>query len=388
MSVRSNPLLEFLYDRIDDLAAVNIDGRPPAPFPYADQWLLASTVQKSIRRGDIAIARRAGHQLLALDRSRLWRRLMTVALEDIGIADIDVTAELVAISTLSQGRRLLGGDTYALDIALVRACGAAKDRTGDHLNSIISREAMFDNDQAALRTASPSALLAMSASSHLPWTRRLRAAVLASGRSDFGFRIAPGISAVFDALRELGVPSLLLTACASYAARQRDALPIFVPFAWVLHTPVCTDGVVTHDLSPPELIGELPSYCFDPLHTRMGRRAVRLWLRSYLTIPIFGERQVAACLWNAESAACDRTLVWSMSDELHQRARRADLLFKGLPAERHAELNAWIARERPTLTAARLAVWNSAAKALGKSAEMLEQANLPLPVPARSQRRG
>ena len=115
---------------------------------------------------------------------------------------------------------------------------------------------------------------------------------------------------------------------------------------------------------------------------------MRLWLRSYLTIPIFSERQVAACLWNAESAACDRTLVWSMSDELHQHAHRADLLFKGLPAERHAELNAWIARERPALTTARLVVWNSAARALEKPVEVLEQANLQLPVPTQRPRRG
>ncbi len=98
-------------------------------------------------------------------------------------------------------------------------------------------------------------------------------------------------------------------------------------------------------------------------------------------IPPFGERQVAACLWNAESALCDRTLRWSMSDELRERAYAADLLYRGVPVERHRELNAWIDREHPALIAARTAVWNSVVRVSGTPAERLEQANLPFPVP-------
>lgn len=145
-------------------------------------------MQKAIRRGDLSIARRAGHQLYALDRARLWRRLMVASLEDIGIADLDVVAELVAISMSSAARRLLGGDIRALDIALVRACAATKDRSGDHLASIVGREPMTDADRTALRSASPNALLAMIATSDLPWIRRLRTAVIVAGRSDHPVR--------------------------------------------------------------------------------------------------------------------------------------------------------------------------------------------------------
>jgi hypothetical protein len=95
---------------------------------------------------------------------------------------------------------------------------------------------------------------------------------------------------------------------------------------------------------------------------------------------------VAASLWNAESALCDQTLAWPLGDVIRERAYAADLLVHGLPLDRHAELNAWIARERPALTAARQAVWDSAVRQFGKSAEPLEQVNLPLPVPTRSRR--
>lgn len=106
------------------LAAPTFDPELPAPFRHADPYLLASAVQKAIRRGDIATGRRAGHQLLRLDRQRLWRRLAVIALEDIGVADIDVAAELVGIATLPAARRLLGGDARALDITLTCACAS------------------------------------------------------------------------------------------------------------------------------------------------------------------------------------------------------------------------------------------------------------------------
>jgi hypothetical protein len=383
---KSDLLFQFMRDRAHDLAALDFDNRPTEPFPNTDPYLLSSTMQKAIRRGDTAIARRAGHQLYTLDRARLWRRLAVVALEDIGIADVTVAAELVGIATWPAARRLIGGDSPALDIAIMRACRAAKDRTGDHLASIIGRETIPSADRVALRTASPNALLAMIASSDLPWERRLRAAVIASGRSDDSMQpVAAGLDAVFDVLHELGVPSLLIFACESYAARQRDALPVLVPFAAMLCATGCmtdTHRVVTHDLPPAELIGTLPSYSLDPVNTRIGKRAVELWLRSYLAKPQWLPRQVAACLWNSESAACDRTLSWPLGDTIRERAYAADLSYRGLPVARHAELANWIDRERPALIAARQAAFDSAVRQSGKIVEANFQTTLPLQVPS------
>ena len=61
-------------------------------------------------------------------------------------------------------------------------------------------------------------------------------------------------------------------------------------------------SVRVRSLPEPEMIGEWPAYVFDPLHARVCRRAVVLWLRSYLTRPPFSASQVAAALWNGEGA--------------------------------------------------------------------------------------
>jgi hypothetical protein len=204
--------------------------------------------------------------------------------------------------------------------------------------------------------------------------------VLMSGRSEDSMH--PGaIGAVFDVLHELGVPCQLLVACEAYAARQRDLLPVFVPFAAMLAknapgciaTP-CEPKIVAHDLPTSEMIGGWPDWTFDPLWTRVGKRAVDLWLRSYLAKPQWLPRQVAACLWNAESAACDRTMSWPLGDTIRDRAHAADLSFRGLPRERHDELADWIERERPHLTCAREAAFRSAVRAAASNS----QTNPPL----------
>lgn len=378
-------LFQFLRDRQDRAEAVS-DLTSPAPFAHADPYLLASAMQKAIRRSDLTTARRSGHQLYALDRQRLWRRLAVVALEDIGMADIAAVAELIAISALTEARRSLNGDAFALDHALTLACSAIKDRSGDQLGSIVGREPPSDEDRAALRLASLSALLAMVADARLPCTRRLRAAALASGRCDGPVHPGAHVVAVLDVLHELGVPPLLIKACEVYAARQRDLLPVLVPFADALRAPGCTSMVVSHDLGSPELIEDWPCYAFDPLWTRTGKRAVELWLRSYWMKPPWLPRQVAAALWNVESAACDRTLAWSVSNQLRERAHRADLLARGVPLDRHVELTAWVIRERPALLTAREAVWKSTIRQSGGPVETLEQAILPLPVPRKRER--
>jgi len=217
----------------------------------------------------------------------------------------------------------------------------------------------------------------------------LRAALIVSGRSEDSMQPVAalgGLGIMFDMLHELGVPPTLITACESYAARQRDALPVLVPFAAVLHATGCRDRVVAHDMPPAELIAGWPDWTFDPLWTRIGKRAVDLWLRSYIAKPQWLPRQVAACLWNAESAACDRTLSWPLGDAIRARAYAADLSYRGLPVARHAELAQWIDRERPTLTAARQAAFDSAVRQSGKSVEADFQTTLPLQVPQNKSR--
>lgn len=369
-------LFEFLRAH-HDIADPPAAPASPSPFLLPDPYLLASTVQKAVRRGDLEVARRAAHQLHGLDRQRLWRRLAVTALEDIGIGDVDAVARVMAIASVPATRRLFGDDLAALDAALALACSAVKDRTGDHFSSVGGREPITPEDKALLGQASPNALYAVVASSGQPWARRLRAAVIVSGRAKGPPYHPDNIEALFELYREMGVPELLIAACAVYAARQRDTLPVFIPLTSVLNGNRAGQEAVLQQVHS-EALGDMPAYVFDPVNTRLGRRAVDLFLRAHMARPPYSPRLVAAAIWNTESALCDRTLAWPLGDEIRQRAHRADLACRGLPPDQHGTLNAWIAAERPALIAARQAVWNSAVREIGKPAEAPEQANLPL----------
>ncbi len=282
MQTTANGLFSLLHERLSS-APNPCDQDAPPPFKNADVYVLASLLQKAIRRGDLPTARRAGHQLLTLDPSRLWRRLRVTALEDVGIGDIEASAELVAITAHPELRRVLGGNMRALDYALARVCGAAKDRTPDHFGSIVEREPANAGLASALGHASDNALTAVLADRSADWVRRAHAATILFRRFEqfTSARRQQKLAPVFEQFRGLGTPELLVAACQAYASRERNILPLYVLLAWSLRD---TDNSPTtetiHALSAPDLIDGIPAYGFDPHHTRVGRRAVELWRRT------------------------------------------------------------------------------------------------------------
>jgi hypothetical protein len=73
----------------------------PPPFQRAvvrDPWLAASALQKSIRWDATEDALIAAHTLLEIRPDRLWRRLAIIALEDVGLGDLDLVAQVVWVS--------------------------------------------------------------------------------------------------------------------------------------------------------------------------------------------------------------------------------------------------------------------------------------------------
>ena len=99
----------------------------------ADQWVVISLLQKSIRRGEVETAQRAAFTLFAQKGSAIWRRFMVIAFEDVGAASPDAVAMTVAASTDSSWRRKNGGDLHiAVQLARVLA-EAPKSRSAEHL---------------------------------------------------------------------------------------------------------------------------------------------------------------------------------------------------------------------------------------------------------------
>jgi hypothetical protein len=70
---------------------IGLDREAPVVEPlFADQWVVNSLLQNSIRRGDVNIAQRAALSFLAQKGSAIWRRFIIIAFEDAGIGCADV----------------------------------------------------------------------------------------------------------------------------------------------------------------------------------------------------------------------------------------------------------------------------------------------------------
>src|SRR5215471_3043647 len=96
------------------------------------RWIASSALQKAIRRGEIAIAQHAAFTLHREDRSATWRRLIAIAFEDVGPADLDVILETVAAATLPKWRAVIGEEAVLRSTVCTLAT-APKDRSADYL---------------------------------------------------------------------------------------------------------------------------------------------------------------------------------------------------------------------------------------------------------------
>lgn len=343
---KTSGLVREILPRLEAMKGRAIEVAPAPISPCADRWLLASLLQKAIRRDQAETALGAAIGLLEMDAPRLWRRLATIALEDVGVGDLDVTLALLGVSTVPALRRALGGNRGSLEVMVPLACQAVKDRSADHLGSLVRHRCPFDGDKFDIANVPP----------YGHWRRDLlgAAGLVPAWKGSFP------LEGVLETFRERKTPGPLLEACELYARRVRDELFILALAAWQIWNTASPEKVA---LSRAGMEGHsvhgIPDYAFDPLHTRLGRRAVEVWLKSYLPRPPFGGAQVAAALWNAEAALCRQTLFWSVGGEIKAAAYQADLEAHGLPRERHQELLDWIQREKPLLLSARQMVWAS-----------------------------
>ncbi len=283
---------------------------------------------------------------------------MVVGLEDIGIGDPEAAALLIAWAGCPQARSLFQSQTVALDAALRLACEAVKERSGDACGSIAKE--MEQESGHSLESVPQMTKLAVLGYGHLPWRRRLRAGFL------LGRDWAPAqdrkaqFLEIADVFRAAGVPELLLSACMLYRGKSDDLLPLYVPLMYCLWLGQGSPSSLRTVTLTANFVGDLPAYAFDPLHTRLGRRAVDVWLKSYLPSPRYSASQVAIALWNLESGACRQVLSWPLGEEVKEHGAAADLLNCGLTASRHEEITAWVNEELPILHYARQAVWDVA----------------------------
>lgn len=245
------------------------------PLP-CDRWIARSALQKAIRRADAPLAQRALANLFAHDRRAIWRHLTIIALEDVGMGEIETLQKILAAQRDRAWREDVGGE-WAVMAELVRRMAV-----GDHCQAICDLLLRATNDPA-LRIEKDGALhadmfdLATSMmDADLTLVRR-GITVLAIGGG-----LAPGQQfcdpkAVLELMQDaLGPIDILEVAQAAWGV-SRNPMALLLPLVWERWA---AGGVPTKvdDLIPPvQLTSGIPGYALDQF-TRRGNAVSRTLL--------------------------------------------------------------------------------------------------------------
>lgn len=330
----------------------------------SDRWLLGSALQKAIRRGLDVEALQVAQALHHTDASYAWRRLRVIALEDVGLGDIETVATLLAVAGKQQLRQGLGDEQLYLSFARALAI-APKDRTACDLLCWIE----FSPDVVSYRTG----LLELSKrweplvlDDEAPIWQRAVALQLIAGltvRTRSGYRMlsradAPTWHRVIEAL------SLHpLVALAARKGTATESLNVALPFAYWLYQQACMRPSRTGLAESPPRIGGLLAPAYD-MHTRAGLQALRLFLKSE---PPFRQQLLEAgatdqvralgfLLFQVEGGLLDR--YEDYAPQIRLEAERAELAHYGVQGDAvTTALRAGLREQLPALHDARRASW-------------------------------
>lgn len=100
-----------------------------------DKWLLISCLQKSIRKGFEILAMSYADKLFDLDPNYLIYRLSIIALEDIGLANINIISDFLSCQNDYNEIKNRGGKNYILQVVKDFSNGN-KDRTAADLTEL------------------------------------------------------------------------------------------------------------------------------------------------------------------------------------------------------------------------------------------------------------
>ena len=157
------------------------------PLP-CDRWLASSALQKAIRRGDVLTAQRAARTLYRADPRAVWRRLLIIAFEDVGIGAIEGVTSTAARVADAQMRREAGGDEAAFLATCRQLAEAPKDRSADLLFAAALHDPALEAVRAECRALSLPRRLDLVADRSRPLPERATAAWYASGVESRGER--------------------------------------------------------------------------------------------------------------------------------------------------------------------------------------------------------
>lgn len=244
-----------------------------------DKWLLASHLQKSVRRGLADEAAWALQGLYRLDPTYLRYRLAVIAVEDVAGASPEAVADAFAGGWTKKAVDAAGGVSF-LEATARSWAGARKDRTPCTWSAASWALPAFEAQQGSWLGLSPEGARRLAWQSDQPWWVRGLAAWRAVGTQRFPCPRLPLVDGDWDAwqveVADRGASSAQLAALAA-GAKQREPHPVFLALAWEAQR---QEGAQAQSVAVRDLGKAGPWLsCAVDRHTRNGLAAFRALVR-------------------------------------------------------------------------------------------------------------
>jgi hypothetical protein len=313
----------------------------------ADQWVVSSLLQKSIRRSEVETAQRAAFALFAQKGYAIWRRFMVIAFEDVGAGSPEAVALTVAASTDPGWRKASGGDLHiAVQLARVLA-ESPKSRSAEHLITGAQHHPSLAKARILVGAGALTDHLDTVMDQNALLTERALAVWCASGIGWAGEKRAKGeLPTLLETFRSLGVPDEFVTATGIAAQKTREPITLMVPLVWLAANRRSHPPTTKSEVPATKVVDGVPMYALDK-HTRLGREAIRQFasendevravLARYVAPPRRNDAAYMAAFY-ADAAPLATKLVWKGVDELEAFGTETDLLLSGVPPEGFAPL--------------------------------------------------
>lgn len=306
-------------------------------------WLAASLLQKSIRRGEAQWALAAADHMLRIDPDRLWRRLLIIAFEDVGIANLSLVARMTAAAQFRRTYERRGMAVAIVRLMAVELATSPKCRASDDLYTVLDgspETSRFMQDR--LDWPLPD-LIGLAMDNEARIEERGSALWLALGTHQKGVTGLPvrrgQPKASFDLMTDLGWPHTLVEIARAGYAKTGETICAFIPLLladWrsldrggesTCPSPQSTRWLVRDDaIAPPtkDTALGIPLFAFDQF-TREGQRAMSQFLRGSSEtarlvrkhIDVDDRRSVFGfLLFYADSSLMAQRLVWPTGSDL------------------------------------------------------------------------
>lgn len=199
-----------------------------------DKWLLASHMQKAIRRGLVEEAAWAAGHLHTVDRSYLAYRLSVIVVEDVAAGDLSSAAGLVGEvpwgakrfgTARDEAERIRWQDTASM------LAGLRKDRTPCDWIACRYWLGEFESQEGPWEELDPFLSIEEAENTNHPWWKRGLFAWRAAGTDRFPADQLPEVAGMWDDWVASNENKDLQTVMMGLGARQREPHPVFLPLA-------------------------------------------------------------------------------------------------------------------------------------------------------------